>query len=351
LTGPPSDPARPRLPLGFGVLALAGLVSLWFLRSALAPFFLALILAYLLEPLVSRLSSRIGREWASILVILAAVALGALVVWALAPILWAQVERLVQALPGLRERAATRFLPWLRLHPAVLARLTAALEGLDPMALVKGAGLAGASLVTGLLDFITLILVPLILYYLLMEGHRLLRALDSLVPPRHLEEARGAAGEINRRLGGYIRGQLAVALVMSFLQGLAFQLMGVPFAWLLGLVAGFSNVVPYSPYITALPPALLLLALGGAGGGRLLALALVFTVVQKTETLYFTPVWVGRASGLHPLEVLLAILCFGYAFGIVGLIFAVPLMIVLKVAGGLALERYRAHPWFLGGVP
>lgn len=344
-------PARPRLPLGFAVLAAAGLVSLWFLRSALAPFFLALVLAYLLEPLVSRLAGRIGREWASILVILGAVALGGLLLWALVPVLWAQVERLGEALPGLRERAASRFLPWLRAHPAVQAKLQGALDGLDPMALLRGAGLAGAGLVTGLLDFITLILVPLILYYLLMEGHRLLRGLDGLVPPRHLDTARKAAGEIHRRLGGYIRGQLAVALVMSFLQGLAFQLLGVPFAWLLGLVAGFSNIVPYSPYLTALPPALLVLGLGGAGGARLLVLALVFTLVQKTETLYFTPVWVGRASGLHPLEVLLAILCFGFAFGLMGLIFAVPMMIVLKVAGGLLLERYRRHPWFLGGAP
>jgi predicted PurR-regulated permease PerM len=346
LTG--AGPGRSRAPLGFGLLALAALASLWFLRSALAPFFLALILAYLLAPLVNRLARKMGREWASLLVILGTVVLGGLLLWALVPILWAQVERLVEALPGLRERAAARFLPWLRLHPAVQERLTAALGGLDPVALVRGAGAAGAGLVGGLLDFITLILVPLILYYLLMEGPRLVSALDGLVPPRHLEEARKTAGEINRRLGGYIRGQLAVALVMAFLQGLAFRLMGVPFAWLLGLVAGFSNVVPYSPYITALPPALLMSALGGAGAGRLLVLALVFTAVQKAETLYFTPVWVGRASGLHPLEVLLAILCFGYAFGVLGLIFAVPLMIVLKVGGGLVLARYRAHPWFLG---
>ena len=346
-----NGPARPRIPLGFLALALAGLVSLWFLRSALAPFFLALVLAQLLEPLVARLARRIGRAWAAILVILGAVLLGVLVVWALVPVLWGQVERLVASLPELRNHAETRFLPWLQNHPAVEAKLRQALEGLDPMAVVREAGLAGAGLLSWLLELITLILVPLILYYLLVEGPRLLHALDSLVPLRHLEEARNAAHDINRRLGGYIRGQLAVSLVMSFLQGLAFQIMGVPFAWLMGLVAGFSNVVPYSPYFTALPPALLFLALDGGSGARLLALALVFTVVQKSETLYFTPVWVGRASGLHPLEVLLAILCFGYAFGVLGLIFAVPLMIILKTGGRIALERYRAHPWFTAEGP
>ena len=347
----PAEPPRPpRIPLGFLAAALGGVAALWFLRSALAPFFLALVLAYLLEPVVSRLARKLGREWSAVLVILAAAVGFGLVVWALVPVLWGQVERLIESLPDLRVKLETRFLPWLQAHPAVQNKIRQGLDGLDPMALVREAGLAGAGLLAWLLELITLILVPLILYYLLVEGPRLQQALDDLVPGRYLDRARAVAGEINGRLGGYIRGQLAVSLVMSLLQGLAFRILGVPYAWLLGLVAGFSNVVPYSPYITALPPALLFAALGGASGGSLLVHAVVFTVVQKAETLYFTPVWVGRASGLHPLEVLLAILCFGYAFGVVGLIFAVPMMIVLKVGGRLLLDRYKGHPWFVSGA-
>ncbi|BDU71754.1 AI-2E family transporter [Mesoterricola silvestris] len=346
-----SAQGKVRIPLGFVALAGAGLLALWFLRSALAPFFLALVLAYVLEPLVDRLARKLGREWASILVILGAVAVAVLLAWALLPLLWDQVDRLITSLPSLKGRLENRLGPWFQAHPLVLAKLRQGLDGLDPMALVKEVGMAGAGLLGWLLSLITLILVPLILYYLLVEGPRLLQELDDLVPSRHLERAKGIAGEVNNRLGGYIRGQLAVSLVMSLLQGLAFQILGVPNAWLLGLVAGFSNVVPYSPYITALPPALLFAAVNGTSGGGLLLVALVFTLVQKTETVYFTPVWVGRASGLHPLEVLLAILSFGYAFGVVGLIFAVPLMIVLKIATRIALEHYKAHPWFVGGEP
>ena len=346
-----NGPARNRIPLGFLAMGAAGLLALWFLRSALAPFFLALVLAYLLGPLVARLSGKLGRGWSAILVILGTVVVGGLLIWAFVPVLVGQIERLIQSLPDLKIRAEARYLPWLQAHPFIEARLRTALDGLDPMALVREAGLAGAGLLGWFLEIITLILVPLILYYLLVEGPRLIQAVDALVPERYLKRARSLANEINARLGGYVRGQLAVSLVMSLLQGLAFQIVGVPYAWLLGLVAGFSNVVPYSPYITALPPALLFFAIAGAGGGKLLVLALVFTLVQKTETLYFTPVWVGRASGLHPLEVLLAILCFGYAFGLVGLIFAVPLMIILKVAGRLVLASYKDHPWFKGETP
>jgi predicted PurR-regulated permease PerM len=345
-----SDPAQGplRIPVRFLLMALAGLACLWFLRSALAPFFLATVLAYILEPVVSRLSRKLGREWASVLVILGTVVLGGLLVWAFVPVIVGQVEKLVDSLPGLQAHAKLRFQPWLQAHPLVEPKLRQAFEGVDAMALLREVSLAGAGILGWLLELITLILVPLILYYLLVEGPALLKFLDDLVPPRHLDRARGIAGEINGRLGGYIRGQIAVSLVMAFLQSMVFQFVGVPYPWLLGLVAGVSNVVPYSPYLTALAPGLLFFAIGGAGGGKLLLLGLVFTAVQKAETLYFTPVWVGRASGLHPLEVLLAILCFGYAFGVVGLVFAVPMMIVLKVATRLGLESYKAHPWFSG---
>jgi predicted PurR-regulated permease PerM len=190
--------------------------------------------------------------------------------------------------------------------------------------------------------------VPLIIYYLLVEGPQLTLALDGLVPARYRDRARTLAGEVNHRLGGYIRGQLAVVLVMSFLQGLGFRLLGVPYPWVVGLLAGLSNVVPYSPYVTALPLALLFSALNGAGGAHLLIILLVFELVQKAEAFYFTPIWVGRASGLHPLEVLLGLFCFGFAFGIVGLIFAVPLMIVAKIVFRVLIEQYKSHPWYLG---
>jgi predicted PurR-regulated permease PerM len=98
--------------------------------------------------------------------------------------------------------------------------------------------------------------------------------------------------------------------------------------------------------VTALPLALLFSALGGSGWGHLLLVILVFELVQKAEAFYLTPVWVGRASGLHPLEVLLAIFCFGYAFGLLGLIFAVPLMIVAKALSRALIANYKTQPWF-----
>lgn len=337
-----------RLPVGFFLLGGGILLALWLLRNALAPFFISIVFAYLLAPLVDRLARRTSRGTAVMIVMLSAVILLLLALWFLLPILQAQIDRIRDSWPQWRAALDARLAPWLQAHPEVAMRLRQAVEGIDFMAVLRGIGGASLGVLGWFLAGLSLLLVPLIVYYLLLEGPHLIRWVDGLLPARHRERTRTVALAIHRRLGGYIRGQLGVALVMSLFQGLGFALLAVPYAWLLGVVAGFSNLVPYSPYVTALPPAILLAAIEGAGPGRMLLIPLLFTTIQKAETLYFTPVWVGRATRLHPLEVLLAILAFGHAFGIVGLIFAVPLMITLKVVGEEALAEYRKHPWFTG---
>lgn len=341
---------RYKAPILASLVGLGLVVAFWMLRKALAPFFLAMVLAYLLAPAVEFLSRRMKRGWAVALVSLGALGSLGLAVRLVVPRLLDQLDRLITSIPLWKNALVTRWTPWLDAHPWARTKFQQGLEGLDPMLLLRGVWGAGADLLGWFLQAMTLLLVPVIVYYLLVEGPRLLEAMDELIPPRYRERTRTLIGDIHQRLGGYIRGQLAVTVAMALLQSLAFEIVGVPYAWLLGLVAGVSNVVPYSPYLTALLPALIVSGLGGAEGGRLLLTAVVFTGVQKAEALYFTPVWVGRASKLHPLEVLLAILCFGFAFGLIGLIFAVPLMIVVKVSLELLAADYKQHPWFMDQV-
>lgn len=346
---PEADKRPVRIPVHFLLAGAALVLALWFMRKALAPFFLAMVLSYVMAPAVAWLTRRMHRGRAVLVVLLGFLgALGALV-WTLVPLFLTQAERLVNSFPAWRDGVMAKWMPWLQAHPRVEARVHALAESLDVVGMARDVGSAGMSLLGGAVHLLGLILVPLIIWYLLMDGARLLGALEDLVPPRHREAVRGVVLTIHGRLGGYIRGQIAVALVMSLLQGLAFQCLGLGYPWLLGIVAGVSNVVPYSPYLTALAPALVACGLAGASWSRLLLVAVVFTVVQKAETLYFTPVWVGRASHLHPLEVLLALMVFGFAFGMVGLVLAIPLMIVLKVLLEVVVRDYKAHPWY--GAP
>lgn len=336
-------PGRP--PLRFLLAGLGLLVALWFLRHALAPFFIAMVAAYLLDPLITRLERRLGRPWSVALVLLLAVGatLAALAIFL--PWIADQAQRLAANLPDWQAALAKKTAPWLEAHPWAAGKLHAAFAALEPN-LLDGLKRTGGGLLGFVLGLLQLILVPLILFFLLMEGRTLLTSARSLVPPRYQRRADRMVRVIHARLGGYIRGQLAVALLMAVLQTLALLTLRVPYAALIGLLAGFATFIPGSPYLVALPSALTLAYLNGDRGTGLVVIGVVFIAVQQIEALYLTPVWVGRASRLHPLEVLLALVVFGTWFGLLGLIFAVPLMIVAKVAWEDLVKDYQASPWY-----
>jgi len=350
-----SEAPRPRraleemlggLPLRFTALFFGLIVALWLLRQALMPFFVAMVLAYLLSPLVERLALHARRGFAVIFVLFSALAsFTAILVFTL-PLLSNQIAKLVASLPQWQELLMKKLAPFVQAHPAWVEKVRSTMDALDPAAALKGLLQAGSGLLGFVMTTVTLILVPLILYHLLLDGPRMLSAVESLVPPRFRGRSRGISSEIHERLGGFIRGQIAVALTMALLQSVALTILGVPYAWLLGTLAGLFTVIPYSSYLVGLAPALVLELLQGASGARLGAIALTFAAVQAVEGLYLTPVWVGRASRLHPLEVLLALVAFGHWFGLLGLLFAVPLMVTVKVVFRVLLEDYRQHPWF-----
>ena len=312
----------------------------------MAPFFAAMVFTYLLWPSFSFLCKRVGKIFSALIVISGGLTITGIAVWMSAVVFDGQIQRIIASFPQWREALETKLIPWLRANPQIMEKFQSAIESFDPMLFLRGISGAGLGVVGWLLQALSFALVPLIAYYLLIDGSKWLEALESVVPKRYQAGIQDIVSEINQRLGGFIRGEMLVMASMSILQGLAFVILGVPYAWLLGLLAGISNIVPYSPYVTALPLAVLMSAIEGAGWGQVSAIALTFFIVQKAEGFYFTPVWVGKASRLHPLEVLLSLLCFGFAFGILGLIFAVPLMIVCKVIGKKVLELYRSHHWF-----
>ncbi len=338
-----------RIPFRFAAAGLGLLLAVWFLRYALLPFIVAVLLAYLLAPLVTRLGRHMRPGFAAGLTLAGTV--GSLVglLWVLIPWLFLQGGRFLESLPHWQAQAQAKLGPWFSAHPWASAKLTGLVEGIEPATLLQGLKVTGGGLLGLLLSTLELLLVPVILWFMLLDGRDLLTRLLEVAPPRHQSRLQAMVLEVHNRIGGYIRGQLAVALVMALFHALALTLLGVPWAWLLGLIAGFSNFVPYTPYLTALVPALVLAYLDGGRSGYLGAIALTFTLVQKVEALYLTPVWVGKASGLHPLEVLLALVAFGHWFGLVGLLFAVPLMIVAKVAWHALLTDYRASGWFTQG--
>ena len=359
------------------LVSMAGLLTIiWILETTgflLAPFVLALGLAYLLHPVVLKLESeRVSRPLAIGMLALPAAVIVMLTVLIGIPALSAQAARFVSSIPELVE-AGTQRLERLQLElgrrdypmideQAVIERMRsirpeAVLAFIEArrVAIAEAAwrGLLGAgrglSAVLTVLGF--LILTPILTFYLLRDWERILGRLRSLIPRAREEQILGFAREYDRLLSRYVRGQLTAAAVVGVLTGIGFWIVGFPYALLLGVTAGVFNVVPYLGLIVSLVPALIIAVFSGSFLLSLGKIALIFGIVQLLDGSVIGPRIVGESVGLHPVWVILSLSVAGFFFGFVGLLLAVPLAVLVKLLLRYALERYRMSRLFRGERP
>jgi predicted PurR-regulated permease PerM len=355
-------------------LAVGGtaLILLWIVQVTgllLAPFILALILAYVLNPVVELLERRMPRPAAILFLALPLAAIAALLVFLLAPAVANQVGQLMSNVPD-----------WIRVIEGWIGDLRARLIGLGiqginqqtvpeladidaqevvdyiqrrqselaqgGVAAVLGIG-RGLGVVLGLLGY--LVLLPVLVYYLLRDWNGMRAKLADLVPLPYRERVLDFAGEYNRLLSRYLRGQLLLAAIVGLIVGVGFWIVGFPYALLLGLVAGVLNIVPYVGLLVSLAAAVLISLFSEAILASLVKVAIVFGVEQVLENI-IGPRIVGDSVGLHPVWVILALVLFSFFFGFVGLLIAVPAAVLLKLVIQAGLERYRASGWYRSGT-
>jgi predicted PurR-regulated permease PerM len=358
------------------VSTAALLTFIWVLDTTgflLAPFVLALVLAYIQHPLVSRLEKRgVSRLVGTMLLALPAVVVIGLVLFLGIPALSAQIAEFIRGTPHLVQTATVRLeqwqaqlqsrdLPWLdeqallermrSIQPeAVMAwmqqRQSAIAQGVWNGLLGVGKGVGA---VLSLLGYV--FLTPILTFYLLRDWPNIQARMRELVPGPYRDRVVGFASEYDRLLARYLRGQVLAAAIVGVLTWLGFLIAGFPYALLLGVVAGVFNIIPYMGLVASLIPALIIAIFSANPLVALLKIAGVFAVVQALDSSVIGPRVVGEAVGLHPVWVLLALAISGYFFGFVGLLIAVPLAVLVKLLLGYALNRYRASGVFRGERP
>lgn len=353
------------------VVAASGLLLLWLLDTTgflFAPFILALILAYILDPLVDLLERyRLRRSWAILALAL--------------PVLGGTLVALLIGVPALA-REFTSFVD--RLVPPSVESVTAWLDrGRDRIVALGIPGLDAES-VPRIGDFDTdavvhflnerreliverawravlgvgkgigflltvvayLVLTPVLAYYLLRDYDRLKRVAVELIPGDRRARWLGLVGEYDRLLARYLRGQLLVALIVGVLTYLGFLIVGFPYPLMLGAIAGIFNLVPFLGLVVSLIPALLIAFASGAVWISLLKIAVVIGAIQTFESTVLSPQIVGGSVGLNPVWVILALAIFGFFFGFVGLLIAVPLAVLLRVVLSRAVAAYRRSIYY-----
>ncbi|MGE3535848.1 MAG: AI-2E family transporter [Candidatus Tectimicrobiota bacterium] len=189
---------------------------------------------------------------------------------------------------------------------------------------------------TGFANFIVgvlnILLVPVLVFYLLRDFDILHQRFYLLLPPHWRQPVAAWLGEVDQAVGGFLRGQLTIALILAGLYAVGLALLGVPLGLLLGIISGLANLVPYMSLVMGLFPALLLFLISDIPSvGGCVAIVLLYIAGQMLEGLYLSPRIMGRETGLHPVVVMIALMVGGTLFGFLGLTLAVPVAAVLQV--------------------
>lgn len=341
-----------------GALA-AFVIVLWLLSEILLPFIAGLAIAYLLRPLADRLE-RLGvnRLVAALLLITVVVLAFVWLILLVAPIIGSQLASFIDNIPGyitrLQALVGDPGRPWLQ---KIVGEGLSADKSIGDL-VTQGVGWITAflrSLWSGgraLVSLFSLIVIaPVVAFYMVYDWHRMVRSVDAWIPIHQRETVRRLAGEIDAAIDGFVRGQTAVCLILGSFYAVALTLTGLNFGLLIGLVSGLITFIPYVGSMTGL-----VVAVGVAVAQfwpeyvPIATVLGVFVIGQFLEGNVLSPKLVGESVGLHPVWLIFALLAFGYLFGFVGLLVAVPLAATIGVLVRFAFNRYRESSLYTGKV-
>jgi len=190
-----------------------------------------------------------------------------------------------------------------------------------------------------ILDFILALVIS---FYLLLDGQRIRERSLALVPSQHRAKAVFLQANVARVLGGYLRGQLVLALIIGVAAGVGTALLGLPYAVVIGVLAGLFELVPmFGPILSVIPAALVALFMPFP---TIIWVLLFFLFIQQVENNVLAPRISGHAVGLHPLGAMFALLAGFQLAGLLGALFSVPLAGVLWVLLGAAYRNVMVEP-------
>lgn len=337
---------------------------LWRLSPVLTPFVVASVLAYALTPVVDWLDDlghgRIPRLLAVVVVELAFIlaAMGLLLL--MVPILAKELPLMREQLPLVMDSLNAVLAPWFKqwgIHVSldggsikafVMKYLNANFE--DAFGSLMTSLKIGGSVAFAVVG--NAILIPVALFYLLMDWGRFVAQLRELIPVRMRPAADGFMDEADAVLGQYLRGQLLVMVILAGFYSAGLALFGLELALPIGIFTGLAVFVPYVGFGIGLVLATFAGVLEFSGtvgmGHALLMVVVVFGAGQLVEGFFLTPRLVGERIGLHPLAVIFALLAFGQIFGFVGVLIALPVSAVLLVAIRRIKIRYMSSPLYRG---
>ncbi len=318
------------------VLAILSVsIILLFFGDMLAPVLAAVVIAYLLQGVVSRLQTLgLPHMMAVIVVFLLFVALTILLLVGLLPLLIRQMTQLVQQIPQIWARVNTLMQEQASKYPEFFAEDTIETFTQNVGEQLIGGGqtlltYSFSTLTTVITIGVYFILVPLLVFFLVRDKDRIIDWFTSFLPPeRQLTDT--VWKEVDGQIGNYVRGKFWEIVLVGAVSFAVFTFIGLDYAALLAVVTGFSVLIPYvGAAVVTIPVALVALFQWGVTGEFYTAVA-AYLIIQALDGNLLAPLLFSEAVNLHPVAIIAAILFFGGIWGFWGVFFAIPLATVIN---------------------
>jgi predicted PurR-regulated permease PerM/phosphoglycolate phosphatase-like HAD superfamily hydrolase len=322
-------------------LTIILLITLYIFSALVPPIAIAILLAYILKPIVDRLDqrTRLSRTLSVLLVYLVLIVLIALVPATVVPYSVARITRLnvelqqlVDQIVGFLSQPIDILGYSLSLEQFVGDIQSSLQDLLQPFASQTVSFFI--NLISSLLWVLSIFIIS---FYLVRDADRLRDFLDSIAPPGYTEELARLREEVNHVWKAFLRGQVVLGLVVGIIVWLTMSIVGLPNAGLMGLIAGLLEVVPtFGPILATIPAVLTAFFQGSVYlplsnfWFAILVLG-IYTIIQQTENAYLVPRIMGRRLQLHPLVVFIGVLAGGLLAGVVGVLLASPVIGTLRV--------------------
>ncbi|UJF19784.1 AI-2E family transporter [Vibrio sp. SS-MA-C1-2] len=326
-----SDPDAVALVL----IILVGALVVYFLGGLLAPLFAAIVLAYLLEAPVAKLSKLgLPRSLSTTLTLLLFVGVMLLAVFGLVPTIWHQVANFIADLPNmfndLQHFAVSlpeRYPELIAPHVVVSVMDTARdkLLGLGE-SVVKG---SVSSLINIASLGVYLILVPLLAFFLLKDKNEMLRNVTDLLP-KNRRLANRVGSEMNQQISNYIRGKVTEIIIVGGVSYVVFSVMDLRYTALLSVAIGLSVLIPYIGAAAVTAPVAMVALFQWGISPEFWWLLSAYMLIQILDGNVLVPILFSEAVNLHPVWIIVAVLFFGGLWGVWGVFFAIPLATLVK---------------------
>ena len=339
----------------FAAAALAAFVFIF--KSILLPFVLGMVIAYLLNPLVAKLGRiGLGRGPAALVILCVFLAAVFSVLSVLAPVLYHELLGFSAEFPGYVDRVAVLLTPYAE---TLQAQIGPGAEG-DLKTMIgqyTGTGMnvaqrvilglaAGGSVI---IDIVSLVIImPIVAYFMMKEWIKITDWVKDLMPQGKKQTIMDLFKQIDRKLAGFIRGQLSVAFILGVLYAAALTIAGLKYGLLIGFGAGVLSIIPLVGSVVGLVVGVIAAWVQSGEWSFVLIVAGIFLVGQLIEGNILTPRLVGGSVGLHPLWVFFALMAGGSLFGILGMLLAVPVAAVAGVLIAFGIARYKGSAYYTG---